>query len=297
MELRELKSFVMTARYNSVSKAAEELGLGQPTVTTHIKKLEKELSMVLFDRVTRPIRMTLWGKTILELVEPLLDGIEMLAVRTSEAEERGPVTIAATPDIIPHTLLRVVRVFNNLYPNVFLKIQSAPTVGIINMIKTGEIDAGIIQHSDRLEDLNSEGLFLYERVLIAPKGHELLTRPIESLDVISEYPLILMASPSHTREVLESQLQKSGRKYEVIMELDSLDMIKKYVALGMGISVGPKLAIEESDLDKLGIVSLANFLPVNQAGVVTLPGKNLSSPAEKFLKVMRDTLHVSSGIS
>ena len=293
MELRELKSFVMTARYNSVSKAAEELGLGQPTVTTHIKKLEKELSMVLFDRVTRPIRMTLWGKTILELVEPLLDGIEMLAVRTSEAEERGPVTIAATPDIIPHTLLRVVRVFNNLYPNVFLKIQSAPTVGIINMIKTGEIDAGIIQ----LEDLNFEGLFLYERVLIAPKGHELLTRPIESLDVISEYPLILMASPSHTREVLESQLQKSGRKYEVIMELDSLDMIKKYVALGMGISVGPKLAIEESDLDKLGIVSLANFLPVNQAGVVTLPGKNLSSPAEKFLKVMRDTLHVSSGIS
>jgi DNA-binding transcriptional LysR family regulator len=81
------------------------------------------------------------------------------------------------------------------------------------------------------------------------------------------------------------------------MELDSLDMIKKYVALGMGISVGPKLAIEESDLSTLGIASLANFLPVNQAGIVTLPGKNLSSPAEKFLKVMRDTLHVSSGIS
>jgi len=297
MELRELKSFVMAARYNSVSKAANELGLGQPTVTTHIKKLENELSMVLFDRVTRPIKLTLWGKTILELVEPLLDGIEMLAVRTSEAEERGPVTVAATPDIIPHTLLRVVRVFNNLYPNVFLKIKSSSTVNIINMVKTGEIDAGIIQHTDKTEDLNFEGLFLYERVLIAPKGHELLTRPIKSLDVISEYPLILMAFPSHTREILEAQLQKLGRKYEVIMELDSLDMIKKYVALGMGISVGPKLAIEQSDLSDLGIVSLANFLPVHQAGVITLPGKNLSNPAEKFLKVMRDTLHVTSGIN
>ena len=84
MELRELKSFVMAARYNSVSKAADELGLGQPTVTTHIKKLENELSMVLFDRVTRPIKLTLWGKTILELVEPLLDGIEMLAKISTE---------------------------------------------------------------------------------------------------------------------------------------------------------------------------------------------------------------------
>ena len=297
MELRELKSFVMAARYNSVSKAADELGLGQPTVTTHIKKLENELSMVLFDRVTRPIKLTLWGKTILELVEPLLDGIEMLVVRTSEAEERGPVTIAATPDIIPHTLLRVVRVFNNLYPNVFLKIKSSSTVNIINMVKTGEIDAGVIQHTDKTEDLNFEGLFLYERVLIAPKGHELLDHPIQSLDVIAKYPLILMASPSHTREILETQLQKLGRKYEVIMELDSLDMIKKYVALGMGISVGPKLAIEPSDLNDLGIISLANFLPVHQAGVITLPGKTLSNPAEKFLKVMRDTLHVTSGIN
>ena len=114
MELRELKSFVAAARHSSISKAAQELGLGQPTVTTHVKKLEKELSMVLFDRVTRPIRLTLSGQTIYELVEPLLEGIDSLASRSSEAEERGPVTIAATPDIIPHTLLKVVRVFNSL---------------------------------------------------------------------------------------------------------------------------------------------------------------------------------------
>jgi len=111
MELRELKSFVIAARFRSISKAANELGLGQPTVTTHIKKLEKELNMVLFDRVTRPIRLTLSGQTIFDLSQPLLDGLDSLAVRTSEAEERGPVTIASTPDIIPHTLLRVVKVF------------------------------------------------------------------------------------------------------------------------------------------------------------------------------------------
>ena len=291
-----MKSFVIAARFRSISKAANELGLGQPTVTTHIKKLEKELNMVLFDRVTRPIRLTLSGQTIFDLSQPLLDGLDSLAVRTSEAEERGPVTIASTPDIIPHTLLRVVKVFNSLYPNVYLRIQSATRTEVIGMVRTGEVDAGIIQHPDRGEDLHFEPLFLYERVLIAPKGHELLSAPMTSLDSIVQYPLILMARGTYTRHILEEQLQKKGLHYEVIMELDSMDMIKKFVTIGMGVSVGPRLAIEEEDLDHLGMVSLANFLPVDQAGLITLPGKTLSTPANQFISVLRDTFAASEQV-
>ena len=296
MELRELKSFVIAARFRSISKAANQLGLGHPTVTTHIKKLEKELNMVLFDRVTRPIRLTLSGQTIFDLSQPLLDGLDSLAIRTSEAEERGPVTIASTPDIIPHTLLRVVKVFNSLYPNVYLRIQSATRTEVIGLVRTGEVDAGIIQHPDRGEELHFEPLFLYERVLIAPKGHELLSAPMTSLDSIVQYPLILMARGTYTRHILEEQLQKKGLHYEVIMELDSMDMIKKFVTSGMGVSVGPRLAIEEEDLDHLGMVSLANFLPVDQAGLITLPGKTLSTPANQFISVLRDTFAASEQI-
>ena len=293
MELRELKSFVTAAKFRSISKAATDLGLGQPTVTTHIKKLEKELNMVLFDRVTRPIRLTLSGQTIFDLSQPLLDGLDSLAVRTSEAEERGPVTVASTPDIIPHTLLRVVKVFNSLYPNVYLRIQSATRSEVIGMVRTGEVDAGVIQHPDRGDDLHFEPLFLYERVLIAPKGHELLSTPMTSLDSIAKYPLLLMARGTYTRHILEQQLQKRGLQYEVIMELDSMDMIKKFVTIGMGVSVGPRLAIEEEDLDHLGMVSLANFLPVDQAGLITLPGKTLSTPAGQFISVLLDTFAAS----
>ena len=296
MELRELKSFVTAARFRSISKAANDLGLGQPTVTTHIKKLEKELNMILFDRVTRPIRLTLSGQTIFDLSEPLLDGLDSLAVRTSEAEERGPVTVASTPDIIPHSLLRVVKVFNGLYPNVYLRIRSATRSEVIDLVRTGEVDAGVIQHPDRGDDLHFEPLFLYERVLIAPKGHDLLNTPMTSLDSIVKYPLILMARGTYTRHILEEQLQKRGLHYEVIMELDSMDMIKKFVTIGMGVSVGPRLAIEEEDLDDLGMVSLANFLPVDQAGLITLPGKTLSTPAHQFIGVLRDTFAASEQV-
>ena len=76
----------------------------------------------------------------------------------------------------------------------------------------------------------------------------------------------------------------------MVVELDSFDMIKRYVALGIGISVGPRLAIEPNDQDELGIVSLANLLPVERAGIVSLRGKAVSTPAQRFISVIKHTL-------
>ena len=99
-----------------------------------------------------------------------------------------------------------------------------------------------------------------------------------------------MASGSYTREILENQFRKLDVRYNIIMELESMDMIKRFVSQGMGVSVGPRLAIEDLDLDKLGMVSLANFLPVDRAGIITLPGKNISKPAAAIIKLMSSML-------
>ena len=71
-------------------------------------------------------------------------------------------------------------------------------------------------------------------------------------------------------------------------------MVKKYVSLGMGVSVGPRLAIEPEDEAELGIVSLTNLLPVEPAGIITLPGKTLSTPAQAFVSLIKDTLAPAS---
>ena len=290
MEIRELRSFCSAARYRSISRAAEHLGMGQPTVTTHIKKLESELNTVLFDRVKRPIQLTLAGRRLQELAVPLVEGLDALVQSASEAEERGPVVLVATPDIIPHTLLSVVRVFTNLHPQIHLTIRSAPRTQIMQMIADGEADIGIVQHYDRDEAFLFEGLFVYERVLITPVDHPLAREPVESIEQIAKYPLIMMTEGTHTRDLLESEFKRRGISYEIVVDLDSMDMIKRYVALGMGISVGPRLAIDPEDHDNLGVVSLAHILPVEQGGIVTLKGKQISKPAERFIAVMRDTL-------
>lgn len=284
----------MAARLRSISRAAERLGVGQPTVTTHIKKLEGELSTVLFDRVKRPIQLTLAGRRLAELATPLVEGIDGLAETTAEAEERGPVILAATPDIIPHTLLRVVRVFLARHPHVHLTIKSATRMQVSQMVAEGEADIGIIQHHDRDESFIFDGLFVYERVLITPLDHPLTRQPVESLEQIAQYPLIMMSEGTHTRDLLESELKRRGVGYEIVVDLDSMDMIKRYVALGMGVSVGPRLAIDPEDSETLGVVSLAHILPVEQGGVITLKGKRLSTPTRHFISVMRDVLSVAA---
>ena len=93
MEVRELISFYHVARMRSVSKAAEYLEIGQPTVTTHLQKIEKEFGVVLFDRIKRPIQMTSEGIRFYELTRPVVEGItegmENLKTQMDYPEHRG----------------------------------------------------------------------------------------------------------------------------------------------------------------------------------------------------------------
>ena len=290
MELRELRSFSAAAKLRSISKAAQQLGVGQPTVSTHIKKLESELGMVLFDRIRRPIQLTLAGARLAELAGPLVEGIDGLGATAAMAEDTGPVAVASLQDIIPHTLLKVVSAFTARYPHVHVRIRSGHMSEVLDMVADGEVDMGIAPGPGRGPEFDFQGLFAYKRVLITPLGHPLLDEPLESLDQIARWPLILMGRFTYTRTMLEAEFRRHGLDYEVVIELDSMDMIKRYVALGMGVSVGPHLAIEPEDHEQLGVVSLDNLLPIEQAGIITLRGKTLSSPAEKFIAVMKDTL-------
>ncbi len=286
MELRELKSFCAAARLRSISKAAEYLEIGQPAVTTHVKKLEDEFGTTLFDRIKRPIQLTLAGETLFKLAAPLVEGIDGLVSGIAKAEEEGPVRLASTFDIIPHALLRVVKAFLTLYPHIHLRIRSGNWRHVLQMVAEGEVDLGIVPGPRNGADFDFQGLFPYERVLMTPLGHPLLQSPLTSLDEIARWPLVLRGPGTFTRTMLEEEFHRKGLHYEIVIELDSIDMIKAYVALGLGVSVGARLAIEPGDEHHLGVASLAALIPVEQAGVVTLRGKTLSKPAQKFIKVL-----------
>ncbi|MBI4312512.1 MAG: LysR family transcriptional regulator [Chloroflexi bacterium] len=290
MELRELRSFCAAAKLRSISKAAEQLGIGQPTMTTHVKKLEDELGVQLFDRVKRPIQLTLAGARLADLASPLLDGIESLVAMTAQAEAQGPIRIASTHEIIAYSLLKVIKVFQAEYPHVLIRLRGASQAEVLQRVEEGEADFGVIPAPHRRASLDFHGLFPYERVLITPKGHPLLETSLASIDQIAQYPLVLLGQGSSTRAMLEDAFRRRGVQYEIVVEVDSLETIKRCVSLGLGISAGPRLGIEPQDQEHLGIVSLATLLPVEQAGIVTQKGRALSTPARNFLDLASDMI-------
>ena len=97
MELRQLVSFYHVARLRSVSKAARTLELGQPTVTTHLGKLEDEFEITLFDRIKRPIQLTSEGSILLELVTPVVQAVDTLKTQMGYTNAAGPSLWAPTP--------------------------------------------------------------------------------------------------------------------------------------------------------------------------------------------------------
>ena len=287
MEIRELRSFVTVAQLRSMSKAAEKLMLGQPTVSGHIKKLEDELGFNLFDRIKRPIRLTAPGDKLFEIAERLVNDLELLNEDINKIEEEAPITVATTHEIISHVLFEAIAHFKSDNPNAHLRIRTRSSTDVLKMLQENEADLGIVPQITREPEFQFEAMFPYRFVLITSKHHPLSKTPVITANDIAEWPLVLMGSQTFSRRIVEGEFRRKGLSYDIILELDNMDSIKSYVSQDIGISIGPSIAIENSDKEALNVIPLDTLLPVEQAGLVTLRGRGLTTSARKFVDTIR----------
>jgi DNA-binding transcriptional LysR family regulator len=290
VELKELRTFCTAARLHSISKAAKALDISQPSATKHVHKLEQMLGLELMYRGKRPIQLTPAGATLALVAKPFVEGLDNLVEATSLKESLSPVTIAAPRDFVTHSVLHVVTVFQERYPDNQVRIQAGTKAEIFEMVTDGRADLGLIPDPNTPIEFDFKPLFQFDRVLLTPLNHPLLNTNITQLAQIAEYPLIMMRQRTYSRDLVERQLRKEGRPYKVILELESMDVIKEYVAAGLGVSVGPGAALEPKDNERLGVMSLGHLLPIEQAGMVTHSERKLSTPARYFAEVMEDVL-------
>jgi DNA-binding transcriptional LysR family regulator len=207
-----------------------------------------------------------------------VDALDSLRTGALKADDAHDVSVVSAHDLIPHTLLRIVRAFRSRYPDAQISIRSGLSRDIRRAVADGISDVGFVSRPVKSPELEYHRLFSYEHVLITPPGHPLLDLPQVTLGDIALWPLILTQPGRFTRELLETEFRRLGHDYDVVMALPDMDMIKPYVAMGLGVSVGDSLAIEPEDERELGVVSLADVLPVEEAGFVTLRGAGRYRP-------------------
>lgn len=291
MELRELVSFYHVARLLSVSKAARALELGQPTVTTHLRKLEDEFGVTLFDRIKRPIQITSEGYTLLELVTSVVDAVDTLKTHMNYVERRGSFVVGAYRDLLTHHLPKSIQTFNIQFPDVRLRFLARSYLDLIQLVKSGEIDLAVCAHPPPDEpSLEFVKLFQYHVVLLTPPDHPLLEQDVIELKDIAAWPMILPGPGSITRQKVEQALKGNGRTFDVILAMDDSDSIKRYVEIGMGVAVGYDFTLHPEDHNRLGVVRLDHLFDSSEIGICTLKGKFLGHAVRNFMDTISDDL-------
>ena len=288
MQTQHIVSFYYVARLRSITKAADIQGLAQPTVTSHLKKLEEELGFSLFDRIKRPIMLTSDGAAVLEMIGPIVNGLSALKIHADSQGRDVSLTIAAYADLVLHYLPQVIQRFRTEYPNVHIRLLARHHSEMIQMARSGEVDLALSTTQNVLDSsLDVMDLFTSSTMMLTPLGHELLEQQPVRLEDISKWPLILYGPNTILRTRLERAFREQGIDYEMVMEMDNVEYAKRYVRIGMGISFCSNLSLEPEDYDTLGIADVDHLFSNVTIGMYTLKGKFQGTSVRNFIDSLR----------
>jgi DNA-binding transcriptional LysR family regulator len=286
--LQQLRGFCYAARLKSISKAAEKMGLSQPSVSLQIKALEHELGARLFERRGPRIELTHDGQRLLELARPLVEAIDQLDENFAslrESVEHGTVNIAAGGSTIQYLLPPFVERYMREFPQVDVRLHNVTGKAGLSLLRDGEVDFAVGPMFDTPADIQFHPLVTYEPMLITRRDHPLASQARVTLKDIAKYPLILPPKEQSTFRVVEMVFAEHSLEYDIKLEVGGYDVIKKYVELGLGISIVMSHCL--SGADQLHAVPLGRWFPKRAYGVVLRKGRTLTPPAERFVEMIR----------
>lgn len=291
--LKPLRAFCQTVRLGSVSRAAEALFISQPAVSLQLQALERELGVVLFERVGRRLTPTREGQLLYEMALPLvesLDGLEANFRDRVKGLDAGELNIAANTSTILYLLPKIVENFRSRHPDVRLTLHNAISADGTDLLRADAVDLAVGSMLDVPADLSYAPVYRFEQVLITPPDHPLATRRQISLADLSPYPLILPPRRQVTYRLVDWVFQQQRIPYTVALEVGGWEVIKQYVAMGMGISIVTAICLTDGDRDKLAMRSLKDWFPTRSYGVVVRKGKYLSPQARAFIELIQPDL-------
>jgi LysR family transcriptional regulator, transcriptional activator of the cysJI operon len=261
----QLKVFRVAAERLNFTQAAERLYLTQPAVTLQIKHLEADLSVRLFDRSGRGLRLTPAGEVLLGFARRIEDLYAEARGRIGELSRdvRGTLSLGVSTTISQYVLPRVLAAFGQAHPGVRVSVTSGNTEIVLQGLTRGSIELALIEGPPHTPGIKLSHFLKDEIMLIVPREH-----PWASADQalspskLQTTPLLLRERGSGTRDVVEAALKAAGldiSSLEVPMSLDSTEAIKSAVEVGLGVGLVSQWELRESNIGALAVVPLANL--------------------------------------
>jgi DNA-binding transcriptional LysR family regulator len=290
MEWQQIIGFYYVAKLGSFTKAADATFRTQSALSQQIKNLEKELECRLLERIgKRKLRLTSAGQRFFKFSETSLKRYQSLAEELNELKglQKGLLRMAAPFTTLYHLVPLALKNYITQFPNVELTILDRSQHNILDLIKNGDIDLGLVLESNVPKDLISLRWKKVRTVLMTPLNHALAKAKRVTLEQIGKYPLILPPINLKYRSNLEDKFQKLGIDYHVIMESSNVELSSLYVEMGLGISFATIVTdLPELKKRKLEFLLMDHLFKPDYIAVVMRKDKTLTSYKTAFIEIL-----------
>lgn len=285
LNLAHLATFRLVIQRGSFSAAADVLGISQPAVSLQIRQLEHFLRSRLLERTGRGVKATAAGLALLTHGERIEQAVEE-TLRSLDAfshEVSGTVSLGTGATACIHLLPPLLQQLRETYPLLKVGVTTGNTPGVVRAIEENRLDLGLVTMPVSGRGLEITPILDEEFVCISAQEEECVPTP----DSLHTLPLIAFESGSGTRTLIDGWFQASGLQPEPVMQLGSIEAIKRMVRAGLGYSIVPRMAVEQvADREGLCVLSLTPVLH-RQLAIVMRQDKILSKGISGLIRLLQ----------
>src|SRR3984885_2514475 len=287
MDFDQLETFISVARLSSFSRAAEKRFRTQPAISSQIRLLGEEAGAKLLDRSGGKVSITGCGKLFQRYAEDTLEARKavLLAIAETERVPRGEIIVGANEGTCLHILPEVFAEFKRQYSDVAVNIKRSDYAKILESVIDNSVDFGVISLPVTDTRLTVVLIHRDELILIAPPHHPLGKMKSATVADASKFPLIVPKA-GHTRDAIEQMFHERRLKANFTMELDSSELLKRFVAADVGIGFIARSNVEEDVRAKvLAAVPISDAQVRRDLALVFRKDKALSRAALAFIDI------------
>lgn len=288
-DLWQLECFCAVARAGSFTRAAEDLGIAQPSLSEQIARLEQGFGAALFERLNRRIELTPLGEAILGKAQALLADAAALPEHFERAREgvRGPLRVGAIPTILPYFLTPLLGGFTVRYPDVDLQVREGTTAELVQQILDGKLDVAVLSLPVDAAGLVMRELFREPLFLAVPDGHPLASSPKVQLRRLSCERLLILKDGHCLRDETLAFCDRARARFAGQFEADQFLTIFELIRAGFGVSIVPEMA--------RGLSRGCCLVPLEpqasrRVGYVRLERRYLSKALEAFTAYLKSSV-------
>jgi DNA-binding transcriptional LysR family regulator len=285
-----LRVFQAVAKHRSYSRAArDELHISQPAVSKHIRTLEEELGVTLFQQVGRQIELTEAGHLVLQCAEQMrvLTDETRRALLELQGLQRGALRLGASTTVGTYLLPALLAAYVQRYPGIAVTLDISNTRGVIAGMRDRAWDLGFAANVPDRPPLRRQPYCRDALILIVPPRHRLASRGTVPLAELGGESWVLREPGSASRQAIEHALRTHHVQWQECLTLPGQEAVKQAVMAGVGIGMVSRLAVTPAEQQGLlCIVTIADVRVERQISVVQRADTRLPAAAQAFLHIL-----------